>query len=97
MFGQKSASVSVEVRYPPRVVIDPSTHNPVAVLLGALESANPEQTVELCDVDLDLTGHPGITVGDNRSLIASPRARAARAAWGRGSSSPTSAAARRCS
>ena len=73
-FGQKSASASIEVAYPPRVVIDPGVQNPVAVLLGALDSANanPRQTIELCGVDLDLTGHTGITIGDNRSLIASP-------------------------
>jgi hypothetical protein len=37
-----------------------------------LHGAHPEQTVELCDVDLDLTGHSSIVIGDNRSLIASP-------------------------
>lgn len=72
VFGQRSASASVEVAYPPRVVIDPSTQNPVAVLLGALDSTNPQQTVELCNVDLDMTGITGVVIGDNRSLIASP-------------------------
>jgi hypothetical protein len=72
VFGQRSASASVAVDYPPRVVIDGGTQNPIAVLLGALDSANPQQTVELCNVDIDLTGHTGITIGDNRSLIASP-------------------------
>lgn len=72
VFGQRSASASVEVVYPPRVVIDPSTQNPVAVLLGALDSTNPQQTVELCNVDLDMTGITGVVIGDNRSLIASP-------------------------
>ena len=63
----------IEVVYPPRVVIDQSTRYPVQVLIGALvDSTNPEQTVELCDVDLDLTGHSQIVIGENRSLIASP-------------------------
>lgn len=70
--GQTSKSAQVAVAYPPRVVIDASTENPLAVLLGALASANPQQTVELCNVDLDLTGHTGINIGDNRSLIAAP-------------------------
>jgi len=64
--------VQVAVTYPSRVVIDPSTLDPVEVLLGALDSTNPEQTVELCNVDLDLTGKTDIVLGDNRSLIASP-------------------------
>jgi len=72
-FNQKSASVQVAVTYPPRVVIDQSTANPVRVLLGALiDSTNEQQIVELCNVDLDLTGITGITIGDHRSLIASP-------------------------
>jgi hypothetical protein len=73
VYGQTSKSVRVEVGYPPLVVIDPGTSDPVHVLIGALvESTNPEQTVELCDVDLDLTGITSIVVGSNRSLIASP-------------------------
>ncbi|MBC7835571.1 MAG: hypothetical protein H7Y88_10805 [Phycisphaerales bacterium] len=71
--AQTSGSVDVEVRYPPRVVIDPSTPSPVQVLLGALvESTNQPQTVELCNVELDLTGHQSIAIGDHRTLIASP-------------------------
>jgi len=71
--AETSRSVDVEVRYPPRVVINPSTPNPVQVLVGALvESTNPQQTVEMCNVDLDLTGFTSIVIGDNRSLIASP-------------------------
>ena len=71
--GQTSASTQVAVSYPPRVVIGPNTVNPVSVLIGALvDSTNPEQTVELCDVDLDFTGITSIVVGSNRSLIASP-------------------------
>jgi hypothetical protein len=70
---ETSKSATVEVRYPPRVVIDPSTARPAQVLVGALvESTNPEQTVELCNVDVDLTGFTWIRVGDSRSLIASP-------------------------
>ena len=73
VFGETSVSAQVAVGYPPRVVIDPTTRDPVRVLLGALvDSTNPEQTVELCNVDLDLTGMSGIVIGDNRSLIASP-------------------------
>ena len=88
----------VEVPYPPRVVIDPSTPSPVQVLVGALvESTNPQQTVEMCDVDLDLTGFTSIVIGDNRSLIASPGCERGPRRLGRGSSSPTGAAARRCS
>ena len=66
-----TASVD-EVTYPERVVITRNTLNPVGVLMSALASANSHQTVELCDVDLDLTGRTGIVLGDNRSLIASP-------------------------
>jgi hypothetical protein len=73
VYGERTASTEVQVTFPSRVVIDPSTESPVAVLLGALESSNSEQTVELsCDVDLDLTGISEIVIGDNRSLIASP-------------------------
>ncbi|HYP18450.1 MAG TPA: hypothetical protein VEY08_00130, partial [Chloroflexia bacterium] len=69
----------MNVAYPDRVVIDPSTRNPVQVLLGALQQPNRVVdgkpvpiVVELCDVDLDLTGRTSIVIGDNRSLIASP-------------------------
>jgi len=73
VYGQTSESVQVEVGYPPSVVIDPSTRDPVQVLIGALvDSTNPQQTVELCDVDLDFTGITSIVVGSDRSLIASP-------------------------
>lgn len=72
-------SAQVNVAYPDRVVIDPSTRNPVQVLLGALQQPNRVVdgkpvpiVVELCDVDLDLTGRTSIVIGDNRSLIASP-------------------------
>jgi hypothetical protein len=71
-YGETSQSVEVSVTYPPRVVIDPSTPSPAQVLLGALDSTNPEQTVELCNVDIDLTGQTSILIGDNRTLIASP-------------------------
>lgn len=73
VYGQKTQSTQIEVTYPTRVIIDPSTPNPVAVLLGALDSTNEQQIVELCDVDLDLTGFKGIAIGSNRSLIASPK------------------------
>ena len=73
VFQEKSASAKVQVNYPPRVVIDPSTPDPVRVLLGALiDSTNSEQVIELCNVDLDLTGFKAIPIVDNRSLIASP-------------------------
>ncbi|TMJ56670.1 MAG: hypothetical protein E6G85_00675 [Alphaproteobacteria bacterium] len=72
VYQERTASAEVQVVFPPDVVIDPSTANPVTVLLGALQSSNSEQTVELCDVDLDLTGVSEIVIGDNRSLIASP-------------------------
>jgi uncharacterized protein YcfJ len=72
-YGETSNSVAVEVGYPPRIVINPSTPAPVQVLIGALVySNNPGQTVELCDVDLDLTGFSDLTIGDNRTLIGSP-------------------------
>ena len=70
---EKSNFVEVAVRYPCRVVIGPRTPNPVGVLVGALtESTNDEQTVEFCNVDIDLTGFTSIPIGDRRSLIASP-------------------------
>jgi hypothetical protein len=67
--------------YPPVIVIDGSTDDPVKVLRETLgfENPNPHQIVEL-SVDLDLTGETGIIIGDNRSLIASAsRKRSARA------------------
>jgi hypothetical protein len=70
---EKSNFVEVGVRYPSRVVIGPRTPNPAGVLVGALtESTNDEQTVEFCNVDIDLTGFTSIPIGDRRSLIASP-------------------------
>lgn len=72
VYQEKSAFANVHVTYPARVIIDPGTPSPVAVLLGALASSNPRQVIELCDVDLDLTGHKNIVIGDGRSLIASP-------------------------
>jgi hypothetical protein len=72
VYGERTASTVIPVTFPSRVVIDPGTANPVTVLLGALQSSNSEQTIELCDVDLDLTGVSEIEIGDNRSLIASP-------------------------
>jgi hypothetical protein len=57
---------------PPRVVIGPGTPDPVPLLVAALTSGNPTQVVELCDVDLDLTGYTDIVIGDHRRLIASP-------------------------
>ena len=70
----KTAGASVNVLYPTRVQIGPTTPNPVSTLLGAFDAtnANPVQVVELCNVDLDLTGHATITLGSNRSLIAAP-------------------------
>jgi hypothetical protein len=71
--GEKAAVTRVEVAYPPQVIIDRNTRDPVGVLLGVLSnSMNAQQTIELCDVDLDLTGHSWLPIGNNRSLIASP-------------------------
>ena len=70
VFQQKSKSAKVEVGFPDRVVIDPTTSNPVQVLINAINS-NPV-VIELCDVDLDLTGHT-LLIGDDTSIIASPR------------------------
>ena len=73
VYGEKRGFTRVEVTYPPRVVIDRNTADPAGVLIGVLaNSPNPEQTIELCDVDLDLTGHSGLIIRDNTSLIASP-------------------------
>ena len=69
---QKSRSTTIEVSYPPLVVIDPGVQRPADVLVNALGSSNPEQTIELCNVDIDLTGRMNIIIGDNRALIASP-------------------------
>jgi hypothetical protein len=53
-----------------RVVIDNSTSEPVGALISAL--ADPTiRTIGLC-VDIDLTGHSGIVIGDDKSLIAMP-------------------------
>jgi hypothetical protein len=73
MHAEKSRSARVDVGYPLRVLIDRNTRDPLGVLIGALtNSTNDEQTIELCDVDLDLTGHSGLVIGAKRSLIASP-------------------------
>ncbi|HEX8903720.1 MAG TPA: hypothetical protein VF771_02620 [Longimicrobiaceae bacterium] len=72
VYQETRRSASVEVVYPPRVVIDPRTQSPVAVLLGALASGNARQTVELCDVELDMTGITNVLIGDRRELIGSP-------------------------
>jgi len=72
VYAQRSVSAQVGVVYPPRVVINQSTSNPASVLVGALGSTNPSQTIELCNVDIDLTGRTGIAIGSNRSLIGSP-------------------------
>lgn len=66
--AQRSALTKITVGYPDRVIIDPSTHNPVQVLIAAL-GTNPV-VIELC-VDLDLTGH-SLEIGDNTTLTASP-------------------------
>jgi hypothetical protein len=71
--AQTSASAQVDVGYPTYVTIDERTPDPVGVLIGALGSANPEQTVELfCNVDIDLTGFSEIEVDSNRLLFAAP-------------------------
>jgi hypothetical protein len=71
--AEKNGSARVEVGYPPRVIIDRNTRDPVGVLIGALtNSTNDEQTIELCDVDLDLTGRSDLVIRAKRSLIASP-------------------------
>jgi hypothetical protein len=69
---QVSATTNLQVTYPSRVVIDGTTPDPVAVLLAALASGNEPQVVELCDVNLDLTGHSEVVLGNHVSLIASP-------------------------
>lgn len=64
-------SASVTVGYDERVVIDQNTIDPVGVLVGAWQSSpNPTQTIELCNVDLDLTGYTNIVIGEGKSLIA---------------------------
>ncbi|HEY5810633.1 MAG TPA: hypothetical protein VIT67_21870, partial [Povalibacter sp.] len=72
VYTETSRSAQVAVNYEPTVVIDASTEFPKAVLLGALASGNEHQTIELCNVDIDLTGHTHVEIGSNRQLIASP-------------------------
>jgi hypothetical protein len=67
----KSELARVTVTFPSRVVINQSTPNPVAVLVAALNNAS-DRKVELCNVDLDLTGFSTIELFDHVSLIASP-------------------------
>jgi hypothetical protein len=72
-YSETNGSAQLNVSYPATVVIDPTTPNPVQTLIGALEeSANPLQSVELCNVDLDFTGFSNIVIDGGRSLIASP-------------------------
>jgi len=67
---QKVASAKLEVAYLPRVVIDASVPDPAGLLLGVLASPNGHQVIELCDVDIDLTGRRNILISDNVSLVA---------------------------
>lgn len=69
---ERKASARVIVDYSSHVVIDQSTSSPRDVLPAALDSPNATQTIELSNVEIDLTGHSVIFVGDNRSLIAAP-------------------------
>ncbi len=72
-FAQRGVSAEVQVGFPERVIIDERTPDPVSTLIGALvDSTNPVQVVELCNVELDFTGQSQIVIGANRSLIASP-------------------------
>ena len=71
VYQQRSVSTQVAVTFPPRIVIGPGTVSPVAVLVGALNDPG-NQIIELCDVDLDLTGFTNVGIGSGRSLIASP-------------------------
>ncbi len=71
--GSQTNSTGVTVSYLPHILIDQDTLDPVGVLVGALQfSTNSTQTIELCNVDLDLTGYSNLHLIDNRSLIASP-------------------------
>jgi hypothetical protein len=71
-------STSLDVACSDRVVIDGRTVDPVQMLIDALEAPNRVVdgkpvpiVIEICDVDLDLTGH-SLVIGSDRSLIASP-------------------------
>lgn len=78
----QTATTKVKVTYPYRLVLDATSPKPVEALVGALDDSNtnPEQIVELCNVNLDMTGYANIGIGERRSLIASPHcARGARA------------------
>ena len=67
VFAQRSDQTRISVKYPERVVIDPSTANPVQVLMGALQSGNVK--IELCNVELDLTGK-SLKIEDDTWLVA---------------------------
>lgn len=67
-FAQRSAQTRITVKYPESVVIDPSTPNPIQVLTGALQSGGVK--IELCNVDLDLTGK-SFAIENDTSLVAS--------------------------
>ena len=71
-YQQRTMTTPVRVLYPERVLINQNTPSPVSVLLGALASANYRQIIELCGVELDLTGRSNIVIPDRRSLIAAP-------------------------
>jgi hypothetical protein len=63
----------ISVLYPSRLLINAMTPRPSKVLLGVLSgSRNLTQVVELCNVNIDLTGYTEIEVRSNFSLIASP-------------------------
>lgn len=61
---------NVSVAYPQTMRIDASTPQPAAALLAALGAGNtnPVQVIQLCNVDLDLTGQRDILL-DRKSVV----------------------------
>lgn len=69
----RTLHANVSVAYPQTMRIDASTQQPVTALLSALDpgNVNPVQ-IQLCNVDLDLTGRRDIPLRENLSLVAAP-------------------------
>ena len=66
-----SPGISLDKR--PRTIIDDRTWDPVRRLVDALaRSVDVAQVIELCNVDLDLTGYGVLTIGEDTWLRALP-------------------------
>jgi len=62
------ATAGVAVSFPPVLVIDDKAANPAGTLIAALAAKVPD--IQLCNVDIDLTGHTALALQTGQSLTA---------------------------